>query len=79
MALLDRTVLSVMVHFKRLISPYLSSATYSPLNMQYSIFIIQFLHFAVSTNIWKQNISLHLLVIMMMKLRHTIIEARLRY
>ena len=47
MALLDRTVLSMVVHSKRLIYPYLSSVTYTLLNMLCSILLISPLHFAV--------------------------------
>lgn len=63
-----QTALSVVVHSKRLISQYLPSATYTLSNINSSILLIGFCSLLFCINIWKQNVSLHLLVIMMMKL-----------
>lgn len=68
MALLDRTVPSMVVHSKRLISQYLHSVTYTLLNINRGILLIGFCSLLFCINIWKQNVSLNMFVIMMMKL-----------
>lgn len=79
MALLDRTIPLMVVHSKRLISQYLPSPIYTLLNINCGILLIRFYSLLFCINIWKQNVSLHLLVIMMMKLCDTIPEANPMY